>query len=226
LTTALRFPVPGLGTILRSEWSLVNGEHRALEPGPATLSLLVRAPLIPPGAPRRAMPGRDPRWSQQRRSGLIDGPVDGLVAQPNHRLVRMKQPKMPADLLWAPPLRQQLGHPGHVALGWCRGAAEADGPGGRSPAGAPRTAILPTCVLRRNSREIVDGARPRRSAIPRPLTPARRRSAISIRALISRTASRSSGATKPTPRRCGRSCSRATSWRRSLSRHRPRAPRP
>lgn len=84
--------------------------HRLLEPGPATLGPLIGSPVIPPGAQRRAVLRCHRRRPEQRRSGLIDGLVDALVTQPHRRLVRMVQSKVPADLLRAPPLLQQICH--------------------------------------------------------------------------------------------------------------------
>jgi len=49
---------------------------------------------------------------------LIDGLVDALVTQPPPRLARKLQPQVTADLLRAPPLREQLGDQlPHLAVG-------------------------------------------------------------------------------------------------------------
>jgi hypothetical protein len=68
--------VAGLGAVLGLEGSLVDGEHRLLKPRPAPFGALMRASVITFGAKRRAVLWSQPGRSQQRRSRLIDGPVD------------------------------------------------------------------------------------------------------------------------------------------------------
>src|SRR5579875_3123854 len=49
------------------------------------------------------------RGPHQRRSGSVDGAVDALMTQPHVRVVTEPGVQVTADLLRAPPLRQQLG---------------------------------------------------------------------------------------------------------------------
>ena len=48
------------------------------------------------------------RQAQEWRSGLIDGLIDALVAQPHPRFVWEPAAQMTADLLRTPPLREQF----------------------------------------------------------------------------------------------------------------------
>ena len=73
-------PMPGFGAILGSEWAVVDGQHRLLEPRPAALEALVSAAVVPTGAQRRATMRRQRRRPQQSRSRLVDGLIDALVA--------------------------------------------------------------------------------------------------------------------------------------------------
>lgn len=126
---------------------------------------------------------------------MVDRLVDALVAQPHAGVVWETPARMAADLLRAPPLLKQLGD-------------SLTQPGVRvDPTRVtPRTTGDRTTVSLKQA-VASDGARPSRCAICLTLKPAWHRSAISIRsscdrkrALIERTASRSSGATNPTAR--------------------------
>ena len=84
-------------------------EHGLLEPGPALVLVLVRAPVVTSGAQRGAAVRSQRRRPQQRGSRLVDGLVDALVTQPHPRLRGEPQSQVAADLLRAPPLGQQPG---------------------------------------------------------------------------------------------------------------------
>ena len=102
-------PMPGLGAVLGLERPLADREHGLLEPGPALVLVLVRAPVVTSGAQRGAAVRSQRRRPQQRGSRLVDGLVDALVTQPHPRLRGEPQSQVAADLLRAPPLGQQPG---------------------------------------------------------------------------------------------------------------------
>src|SRR5829696_7528523 len=49
-----------------------------------------------------------PCWASQPRSGLVDGLIDALVAQPHRRVFREPTAEVPADLLRTPTLSEQF----------------------------------------------------------------------------------------------------------------------
>jgi len=100
--------MPSLGAILRRERTLVDGEHRLLKPRPAPLDPLMRPSVVTPGAQRRPTMRSELRAAQECRPWLVYGLVDALVTQPHPRLVGEPSAQVPADLLRAPPLEQQL----------------------------------------------------------------------------------------------------------------------
>jgi hypothetical protein len=102
------FPVPGLAAVLGRERPLVDRAHRLLKAWTAPIGAPLGATMITAGPQRRAMLRSQRRRAHQRRSRLVDGLVDALVTQPHRRLVREPLAEMPADLLRAPALRQQL----------------------------------------------------------------------------------------------------------------------
>ena len=199
------------GSVLGWERTVMDGEHRLLEPGPASFDTLLGAAVVSARPQRGSSVWSQRCRTQQRRSRLVDGLIDALGTQPHARLLGKASAQVAADLLRTPSLRQKLGH--HQSERWNgfeTSPVIAGSSCGRVAVGVERRQTPVVVALRRNSREIVDGARPSRHAICRMLRPAWRRSASSIRsscdknlALIRRTASRSRGGTKPTscPRR-------------------------
>ncbi len=102
------FPVPSLATVLGWEWTLMDRLHRLLKPGSTPIGSLLGAAVFASRAQRGATLGCERRRAHQRRSGLVDRLVDAFRAQPHRPIVRELVTQVPADLLRAPPLRQQL----------------------------------------------------------------------------------------------------------------------
>ena len=167
LTTPLRFPVPGLGSVLGRERPLVDGEHRLLEPR---------------GRRRSGAAGRGD--GPGRCAAANDAAAPTVTAASTVIPAGRRPGRCSRDTTTSP------GRPGNVrrrcrliccGLHRCdnsspitRGELElvstrrrCDAPAERSRGGAPRTGdTLPAATaLRRSSREIVDGARPSRRAI-------------------------------------------------------------
>ena len=86
----------------------MDGQHRLLEPRPASPAGLMGATVIASGAQRRTALRREPGWPQEHGTGLIQRLVDALVAQAHFWFVRKPQAQVPTDLLRAPPLPEEL----------------------------------------------------------------------------------------------------------------------
>ena len=109
-------PVAWFGSVLGWERTVMDGEHRLLEPGPASFDTLLGAAVVSARPQRGSSVWSQRCRTQQRRSRLVDGLVDALGTQPHAWLLGKASAQVAADLLRTPSLRQKLGH--HQSERW------------------------------------------------------------------------------------------------------------